>query len=51
MIQIALLVSQGVPYDVVMEMSAARRTAWIVALGELRGRVFDWNRMEWEPQR
>lgn len=49
--QIVALVAQGVPYDVVMEMTAARRMAWIVALGEREGRIFNWKLLEWDPQR
>ena len=30
-----------------MKMSAARRLAFIVTIGEIEGRKFDWKKMEW----
>jgi hypothetical protein len=48
--QVAYLVKNGVPYEVAMHMSAARRLAWSVTFGELDGQRFDWDSMAWEPK-
>lgn len=42
------LLDGGVPYDVVMEMSDARRLAFVVAMGENKGGRFNWDDMRWE---
>lgn len=36
---------RGVPYDVAMHMSPARRLAFLVNFGELDGGKFDWHSM------
>lgn len=41
------LVRNGVPFDVAFSLEADERTAWIVVLGELDGRVWDWGAMRW----
>ncbi len=38
----------GVPFDVAFSLSATQRLAWVVAVGTLRGRVFDWGSMSWQ---
>jgi hypothetical protein len=42
------LVRNGVPFDVAFSLPARDRLAWVVALGELDGRSFDWGRMSWD---
>lgn len=42
--------SKGVPYDVAMSMSPARRLAFIVLIGEAEGGHYDWRRMAWEKR-
>jgi hypothetical protein len=37
-----------VPFDVAFGLGERERLAWIVALGELDGRVFDWKSMSWQ---
>ena len=49
--QVVLLVQNGVPYDVAMKMSATRRLAMIVAIGELKGGRWNWNTMAWDEQK
>jgi hypothetical protein len=44
---IVMLVGYGVPYGEAMNMSDARRLAWIVAKGERDGKVYDWQAMRW----
>jgi hypothetical protein len=41
------LVRNGVPFDVAFSLSVSERLAWIVALGCLDGREFDWSTMRW----
>jgi hypothetical protein len=36
-----------VPFDVAFSLSAADRTAFVIALGGLEGHSFDWNTYEW----
>lgn len=38
----------GVPFDVAFSLSATQRLAWIVAIGTLKGEVFDWASMSWQ---
>ncbi len=45
--EILKLVGAGVPYDVALNWTPARRLAALVAVGELAGGVFDWNRLAW----
>ena len=41
----------GVPYERALSWSDARRFAWYVALGEIKGGRFDWERLAWrEPE-
>jgi hypothetical protein len=42
------LVRNGVPFDVAFTLSEADRLAYVVALGTLDGRVFDWQAMCWK---
>ncbi len=42
------LVRNGVPFDVAFSLADEERLAWIVALGTLDGREFDWQRMRWK---
>jgi hypothetical protein len=41
------LLRNGVPFDVAFLLPPAERLAFIVALGELDGRVFDWRDLIW----
>ena len=41
------LVRNGAPWAEVRAMSAERRLACVVALGELDGRVWDWDALRW----
>ena len=41
------LVRNGVPFDVAFSLEQVERTAWIVVIGELDGRVWDWGAMRW----
>ena len=42
------LIRNGVPFDVAFSLPADERLAWVVALGELSGRVFNWTTLSWE---
>lgn len=37
----------GVPFDVAFTLDPDTRTEWVVALGQLAGRTFDWSAMQW----
>jgi len=37
----------GVPFDVAFTLSPTSRLAWVVAIGTLKGRVFDWANAKW----
>jgi len=37
-----------VPFDVAFSLPSDERLAWIVILGTLDGRTFDWDRLCWE---
>ena len=37
----------GVPFDVAFSLSPTARLAWVVAVGTLNGRVFDWSNFRW----
>ena len=39
------------PFDVAFSLSAEERLAFVVALGRLEGRVFDFAAMSWEVLR
>ena len=45
--QILYLARNGVPWSEVMVMSAERRFACCVSLGEMDGGQFDWSTMRW----
>jgi len=36
-----------VPFDVAFSLSADERLAFVVALGTLSGRMFDWDTLQW----
>jgi hypothetical protein len=40
-----------VPFDVAFSLPVDERDAFIVALGTLEGREFDWHRGRWKPQK
>jgi hypothetical protein len=42
------LCRNGVPFDVAFSLSAEERLAFVVALGRLEGRVFDFAALRWE---
>lgn len=41
------LVRNGVPFDVAFTLPPHERLAWIVAVGTLQGRQFDWATLSW----
>ena len=41
------LLRNGVPFDIAFSLLPEDRLAWIVAIGQLDGREFDFARMEW----
>ena len=41
------LVRNHVPFDVAFSLDWDERTAWIVVMGQLDGRVWDWGAMRW----
>ena len=43
------LVRNGVPFDVAFSLPVDERNAFILALGTLEGREFDWHRLCWKP--
>ncbi|MBY4639772.1 hypothetical protein K6L44_07150 [Gluconacetobacter entanii] len=51
MVEVAALVSGGVPWDVAMNMKRSHRIAFIVLLGEARGGEFDWFTMSWKDNK
>jgi hypothetical protein len=38
-----------VPFDVAFSLPEDERAAWVIALGTLDGRQFDFTTMRWEP--
>jgi hypothetical protein len=42
------LCMNGVPFDVAFSLDAETRLAWVIAVGELQGRVWDWSAMRWQ---
>lgn len=42
------LIRNGVPFDFAFSLDVSERVAWVVALGELDGFVFDWHDMSWK---
>lgn len=49
--QVLLLVKNGVPWDVAVNLSEIELTAYCIAIGEMDGHEFDWRRMEWKQSR
>jgi hypothetical protein len=47
LIDCLFLVARGVPFDVAFSLPDAERFAWVVALGTLEGRSFDWTTRSW----
>jgi hypothetical protein len=45
-----ILAGGGVPWDVALKWSPVRRFAAVIALGELKGGTFNWDRLEWERE-
>jgi hypothetical protein len=41
------LVRNGVPFDVAFSLTVRERQAWVVAIGQLDGRTFDWDAGVW----
>ncbi len=41
------LMRNGVSFDVAFSLDVAERTAWVVALGQMDGRTWDWGAMRW----
>jgi hypothetical protein len=37
-----------VPFDVAFSLAPEERLAWIVVLGTLDGRTFDWDALSWK---
>ena len=37
----------GVPFELAASLSPTQRVAWVVAVGTLRGRAFDWDSLYW----
>ena len=49
LIDCLFLVKSGVPFDVAFSLDPEMRLAFCVIFGVLGGRVFNWDRMDWEP--
>jgi hypothetical protein len=45
------LVTNGVPFDVAFSLDDDERLAWVVAVGRLKGREYNWHTRQWEPVR
>jgi hypothetical protein len=45
------LVKNGVPWDVAHSLEAEPRLAYVIYFGQLEGGVWDWDAMDWEPQK
>ena len=43
------LAKSGVPWDGADRLNGERLLGFIVAAGEIDGRKFDWDQMDWEP--
>ena len=43
------LVRNGIPFDVAFSLDPDMLLAFCVIIGELGGRVFNWDKMAWEP--
>jgi hypothetical protein len=44
------LVRNGVPFDVAFALPADERLAFVVAIGTLEGREFDWHTFSWKER-
>ena len=44
------LCRNGVPFDVAFSLGAEERLAFVVALGTLEGRMFDWGSLAWRRE-
>lgn len=42
------LVQNGVPFDIAFSLPDDERLAFVVALGTLNGREFDWSTQSWK---
>lgn len=45
------LVTNGVPFDVAFSLDEDERLAWVVVIGRLKGREYNWQTKDWEPVR
>jgi hypothetical protein len=45
------LVMNGIPFDVAFSLDDDERLAWVVVIGTLKGRTYNWFTREWEPIR
>jgi hypothetical protein len=45
------LVKNGVPFDVAFSLDDEERLAWVVVMGQLSGREYNWTARRWEPPR
>ncbi|CAH2606519.1 protein of unknown function (plasmid) [Rhodovastum atsumiense] len=46
--EVLYLLGKGVPWDVIMQMSATRRLGFVVAAREMSGKErFDWTAQKW----
>ncbi len=41
------LVHNGVPFDVAFSLGERERLAWVVIIGTLHGKTFDWRTETW----
>ena len=51
LIDCLFLVRNGVPFDVAFSLPPDDRLAWVVALGTIDGREFDWQNLRWKERR
>ena len=42
------LCMNGVPFDVAFSLDATTRLAWVVAIGTLKGGIYDWPQRSWK---
>jgi hypothetical protein len=43
------LVRNGVPFDVAFSLDRTERLHWVVIIGTMHGRRFDWSARDWIP--
>jgi len=43
--------SSGAPWELVKTMDQIDRAAWLIVMGELQGRKFDWSGWCWREER